>query len=117
MSFWYPFRSPQVSDIASHLTVEERALFGTRVQGEGTWFGRRVGVIVVGTVLPTVWLTHSFLLSLGLALILSQLIIWTIYGSWIRKNWKATRELLCSTQYARQAGFRSDSLPIYRFWF
>lgn len=117
MSLWYPFRSREVADITTHLTPEEKELFKAWGNREGAWYGRRVGIIVVCTTLFVNIFVHSFFVSFFATLILTLTIIQTIYGSYLKGLRKKWREFLCSSEYARHAGYRPESLRVYQFWF
>ncbi len=79
--------------------------------------GRRAGMTSVCAVVLADHLKYSFLGSLYIAILFAGLIFATIFSTHVRKKWKEMREFLCSTAYAREAGYRPDSLRRYRFWF
>jgi hypothetical protein len=117
MSSWYPFRSREVVDITSHLTVTENLSLQALAKEEGTWVGKRAGITSVCAVVLVDHLKYSFLVSVLVVSLLGVLIFTIVYGSQLRKKRKEMREFLCSTAYAREAGYQHDSLRLYRFWF
>ena len=118
MAFWYPFRLREVAEITSHLTTDETSALRSLSNELGRWWGLRVGIIAVCSVLLVDHFVHAFFASLIVSVMVCGFVspIVFVMGGGLRMREKM-KEFLCSTEYARQVGYRSDSLPFNRWWF
>jgi hypothetical protein len=117
MAFWYPFRSRQVAEITSHLTTNEELSLRALLHEHGTWWGHRVGMIAVCSVLFVDHFVHPFFVSLLAScttMIIAAPILFVI-GNGLQKR-EQIKQFLCSTEYARQAGYKPKSLLLNGWW-
>jgi hypothetical protein len=118
MAFWYPFRSREIAEITSHLSTDETVTLQTMSNEHGKWWGHRVGIFAVCTVLLVNHFVHPFFASLLISVMVSVIvspILFVMCGGLTKRE--KIKEFLCSTGYARQAGFTSESLHFNRWWF
>jgi hypothetical protein len=123
MSHWYLFRSREVADITSHMTADEELSFRAEwrspkwVMGAGVLSGI-LGPLLIPKTISAIPFSFSGLFHfLGAALIVFLPVGLILGLSLAYATRKKMRAFLCSTEYARQAGYREDSLRLYRFWF
>ncbi len=120
-NFWYPFRSREVRDVCAHLAPDENRRLRAQAMRSGLIMGSIFGLLglfslyslltrltlTVGTYFPR---GYSFLVLFSLAIPLG-LLMGLIMGMPFRKR---TAAILCDTEYARQMGYTSESLALYR---
>jgi hypothetical protein len=116
MAFWYPFRSREVAEITSHLTPDEMLALRALSNEHGAWWGRRVGIIAVCSVLLVDHFVHAFFPSLivsALGCVIVMPIVFVMGGGLTMRE--KMKKFLCTTGYARQAGYQSESLRFNRW--
>jgi hypothetical protein len=118
MAFWYPFRSREVAEITSHLTANETLSLRRLSHEFGTWWGHRVGMVAVVSVLFGDHFAHAFMTSLLASCAVMCIAAPSVFvmGGGMKKREKI-KQFLCSTGYARQAGYEPDSLRFNKWWF
>jgi hypothetical protein len=101
---WSPFQSEDVRKICAHLTVYELTELRRRARAYGTW-GGITGAIPIGLAVafPNPW-TYALVASLLL-----------VHGARLPSVWRAQKQFLCSTAWARQAGYTPDRLRLFSF--
>ena len=114
-STWTPFQSEQVKEIYSHMTEEERK----RASRQGLALGALVGLLMgcsgfLG--LPIgIWYFDSALKGV-IAMQPVILIVAAIAAFILRPRMnQSQREILASTQWAKEEGLTSDRIKLYRF--
>lgn len=118
MAFWYPFRSREVAAITQHLTTDETTALRALSNEHGKWWGLRVGIIAVSSVLLVDHFVHAFYTSLIVTVLVCLIvspIVFMMSGGLMRNE--KMKQFLCSTGYAIQAGYKLESLRLCRWWF
>ena len=101
---WSPFQSGDVKQICAHLTVDEQAELNSRARAYGTWSGITAAIpIGLAFAFPSPW---TYTLAAVLLLVHVARI-----PSWFRSQ----KQYLCSTTWARHAGYTPDRLSLFSF--
>ena len=103
---WSPFQSPEVREICTHMTDAERKQIIKRSGIYGLWCAATAAIPISNAV------TYPSRFTFIAAAVLCTVHIICI-PVWLR--WQ--RRFLCSTQWAREQGFRPDALKLFRFHF
>jgi hypothetical protein len=110
-STWSPFQSSDVRDICAHLTDDEKQQLmsqaGNYGRSAGGWIGLPLGVVVA-----------SFFYSATVGCILAGLFVIclvVLVRRRVQTQQQRVREMLCETKYARERGYRPETLKIYDF--
>jgi hypothetical protein len=118
LTTWSPFQSPEVRDILEHLSPSEERVFmehSSHVLEQAATSGLKSGFLFA---IPSTLIGVSCFYSVALAIVLFVLFVAAVIAfSWWRGKIKLRkiREMLCETQYARERGYRPESLRLARF--
>jgi hypothetical protein len=115
---WSPFQSPEVRDILEHLSPTEEKAFmehSSGVMEQAAISGQKSGFLFG---IPAALIGATCFYSVALAITLFVLFVAVVVAfSWRRAQTKLRklREILCETQYARERGYRPESLRLSSF--
>lgn len=120
-NFYYPFRSREVCDICEHLTPEENRRLRSQAMRSGlimgSIFGGLFGLLQFWILIRSINVMSAYLPLVYSCLVLFSLVIplglliGLIAGIPVRKR---TARTLSETEYARQMGYTSETLALYR---
>jgi hypothetical protein len=103
--FTSPLSSPEVQEIAAHMTPSEKR--------EMMWLGGMFGIWNAATWFAPIWVL--FFMAKPFNNWKLALVAWAIgivfYPAWFKMMWKAA----CSTEWAREQGIKPESLKKYSF--
>lgn len=115
---WSPFQSPEVRDILEHLSPSEGKAFmehSSRVMEQAVTSGQKSGFLFG---IPAALIGVTCFYSVVLAIILLVLFVAAVivFNWWrVQIKLRKLREILCETQYAKERGYRPESLRLTRF--
>ena len=100
---WSPLQSQTVKDICNHMTEDEKKAF--------TFCGARFGLVVALFFAIPLSVSLSFLRTSLMGLPGLVLIVWIGFGIYILVQLRRkSKELLCSTQWAKSQGLTPDKV-------
>ena len=99
----YPFQSDEVREICSHMSEEEER----SIYRMGSWAGIQAGVVVV-----LLYLAVEYPSLITATIAVAALAVLVALGPLSRRR---VRRFYCSTQWARDHGYKPESLRLYRF--
>ena len=110
-STWSPFQSPEVRDICTHLTPEERG----ELVNQGRQLGQKIGsllatpLVIVGCSFP--FSINAFFVLLLLFIIYAFVIEWRL----IHTRQQQVRQMLCETEYGKARGYHPHAFRLFSF--
>jgi hypothetical protein len=116
---WLPFQSPEIRDIYAHLTPTEKQQLMAQARGYGRESGRRIGAwngIACGlfAALYSFWRPFSLLWLVPFILVVNFMpYCFKAERQRSRARHQRVRELLAATEYAREHGYKPETLRMF----
>ena len=120
---WSPFQSSEVREICENLTSEESHRLAEFAAANGAQLGGRIGpaaaisgamAMMILVAIPGLSTLTRWLLFAGVMLLMGPIVI-LLNWRWMRETQQRSRELLCSSRYARERGVTPDQLRLFSF--